>query len=72
MITQGTVAMFNIYSVHMDGSYWVDPEVFRPERHLTAEGKLIKTDHLMPFGNGDESGEWREWRVERFQGINNQ
>lgn len=44
--------MMNIYSVHMDKAYWSDPDVFRPERHLDAEGKLVKTDHFIPFGTG--------------------
>ena len=43
----------NLYSVHMDESYWENPEIFRPERHINQEGKLIKTDHLLPFGDGN-------------------
>ena len=42
----------NIYSVHMDETYWKDPHVFRPERHLNDQGKVVKSDHFMPFGVG--------------------
>ena len=37
----------------MEESYWKDPEIFRPERHLNDDGKLVKTDHLLPFGAGE-------------------
>ena len=49
--------MVNLYSVNHDANVWSDPEVFKPERHLDSEGKLIKTDKLFfPFGAGtDES-----------------
>ncbi len=36
----------------MDPTYWTDPEVFKPERHLNSEGQLIRTDHLIGFGAG--------------------
>ena len=36
----------------MDEAHWKDPQVFRPERHLNAEGKVFKSDHYMPFGTG--------------------
>ena len=43
----------NIYTVHLDETYWCDPEVFRPERHLNADGtSVVKTDHFLPFGAG--------------------
>ena len=42
----------NIYSVHMDATFWKDPEVFRPERHLDNDGRIIRNDHLIPFGVG--------------------
>jgi len=45
--------MLNTYSVHHDDSFWIDPQIFRPERHLDSEGKLIKTDHFIPFGTGN-------------------
>lgn len=43
----------NLYTVHTDEDYWKDPHHFRPERHLSPDGKkLIKTDHLIPFSAG--------------------
>ena len=45
--------VMNLYSVHLDGSYWSEPEVFKPERHLSSDGTaVVKTDHLIPFGAG--------------------
>jgi len=51
-IPKGTLVHVNIYSVHMDETYWKDPHVFRPERHLNDQGKVVKSDHFMPFGVG--------------------
>lgn len=43
----------NMNSIHSDATYWKDPEVFRPERHLSPDGrKVIKTDHVLPFSAG--------------------
>lgn len=42
----------NFYSLHYDKEFWKDPQVFRPERHLDSNGKLIKTDYYFPFGGG--------------------
>ena len=36
----------------MDEEVWEEPEVFRPERFLTEDGKLHKPKHFMPFGAG--------------------
>jgi len=44
--------MVNLYSIHLDGTYWKDPEVFIPERHLNDQGKVVKSDHFLPFGVG--------------------
>ena len=46
------MAVINIYSVLMEQSYWKDPEIFRPERHLSNDRKVIKSDHLLAFGSG--------------------
>ena len=53
MLLQGSVVQMNLYSVHLDPTYWKDPETFDPTRHLDAEGKIIRTDHLIPFGVGN-------------------
>lgn len=36
----------------MNKEIWGDPEVFRPERFLNNERKLILHDSLIPFGLG--------------------
>jgi cytochrome P450 len=36
-----------------DGTAWEDPENFLPERHLDQNGKLIKNDAFIPFGQGN-------------------
>nr|QST15065.1 CYP370A3 protein [Diaphanosoma celebensis] len=54
-IPKGSVVQMNLYSVHLDPVYWDDPEVFDPTRHLDVEGKIIRTDHLIPFGAGKRS-----------------
>jgi len=41
-----------LYAVHMDPEVWDQPEEFRPERFLTAENKVQKPKHFMPFGSG--------------------
>lgn len=42
----------NLHSIHNEKSFWGDPDVFRPERHIGHDGKLIRTDHFIPFGIG--------------------
>lgn len=52
-INQGTVVMLNLDAVLNDPKYWKDPEVFRPERHLTEDGtKVMKNEHFYAFGLG--------------------
>lgn len=41
-----------LHAVHMDPDVWEEPESFRPERFLTAEGTVQKPKHFMPFGAG--------------------
>ncbi|XP_076032688.1 methyl farnesoate epoxidase-like isoform X2 [Oratosquilla oratoria] len=48
----GTMCIVNTYSVLMDPDYWVEPEVFRPERFLSPEGKFRKDERFFPFGKG--------------------
>ena len=47
------MVQIHIDSVHNEKSYWGDPEVFRPERHIDSAGRLIESDHLMAFGMGN-------------------
>jgi len=51
-IPKGSMLHMNLYSVHMDETYWKDPHVFRPERHLNDQGNFVKSDHVMPFSGG--------------------
>lgn len=42
-----------LHAVHMNPDYWEEPEAFRPERFLSADGKTVqKPEHFMPFGVG--------------------
>ena len=54
-LLQGSMLQMNLYSVHMDETYWKDPHVFRPERHLNNQGNFVKSDHVMPFSGGMEN-----------------
>lgn len=49
---KGTVVMHSTYSVHMDKKYWGDPEIFRPERFMTEDGKFKPDERTIPFGIG--------------------
>ena len=42
----------SLRSVHYDKDRWNDPEVFKPERFLTADGEWIPDEGLCPFGIG--------------------
>ena len=44
-----------MHSIHMDETFWVDPEVFRPERHIDKNGCIIQTDKILPFGAGSQT-----------------
>lgn len=39
-------------TVLMDPKHWGDPEEFRPERFIDAEGKTFKDEYFIPFGMG--------------------
>ena len=36
----------------MDPEYWKDPDVFRPERFISEDGKLKREERFIPFGKG--------------------
>jgi methyl farnesoate epoxidase/farnesoate epoxidase len=42
----------NLYSLFQDREHWGDPEVFRPERFLDADGNFVKDEWMIPFGAG--------------------
>ena len=39
-------------SILSDQQTWGDPEVFRPERFLDADGKVVRPDEFIPFSLG--------------------
>ncbi|CAH1243935.1 CYP1A1 [Branchiostoma lanceolatum] len=52
-IPEGTEIIVNLWSVARDPEIWGDPDVFRPERFLDDDGKVLpKPDALMPFSVG--------------------
>lgn len=46
---QGTAVYANVWNVMHSQEYWQDPEVFRPERFLTEDGKFRRDDRCIPF-----------------------
>ncbi|KAM8938751.1 vitamin D 25-hydroxylase [Pelodytes ibericus] len=51
-IPEGTTVITNLYSVHFDEKYWIDPEIFYPERFLDSNGQFIKKEAFVPFSLG--------------------
>ncbi|KAH8374703.1 hypothetical protein KR200_004194 [Drosophila serrata] len=52
-IPKDTIVIPSLYAFHSDARVWSDPEQFRPERFLDADGKLsLKLDVSLPFGAG--------------------
>ncbi|XP_037940256.1 probable cytochrome P450 305a1 [Teleopsis dalmanni] len=51
-IPKNTTILIGLRSVHMDKTHWGDPDIFRPERFIDSEGKTIKDEYFMPFGQG--------------------
>lgn len=52
LVMQGSIVLLNYFDIHNDEDYWGDPHIFRPERHISADGKLLRSDHFLPFGQG--------------------
>ncbi|KAG8179967.1 hypothetical protein JTE90_016300 [Oedothorax gibbosus] len=53
-IPKGTTIIANNWGVHNDTNYWTDPEEFRPERFLSADGTQVnlKPESYVPFSYG--------------------
>lgn len=52
-IPKDTMIIPNLYSCNHDVEYWGDPEVFRPERFLSADGQtVIRQEVTIPFSTG--------------------
>lgn len=51
-IPKNTFILSNLWAIHNDPKLWGDPQNFRPERFLSENGELIKTEYLIPFSLG--------------------
>uniref|UniRef100_A0A914V499 Cytochrome P450 n=1 Tax=Plectus sambesii TaxID=2011161 RepID=A0A914V499_9BILA len=53
-IPKGTTIFSNLFAHHYNPQYFRDPESFKPDRFLTADGKLDadKAQLVIPFGVG--------------------
>lgn len=52
-IPKNTQVIPLLHAVHMNPDKWDEPEAFRPERFLSADGsKIVKPDNFMPFSVG--------------------
>ena len=51
-IPKDTVAYVNMYAVHMNPTTYPQPEVFKPDRWIDPEGKIIKREEFIPFSIG--------------------
>ncbi|XP_047115409.1 probable cytochrome P450 303a1 [Schistocerca piceifrons] len=51
-IPKDTMVICNFHCTLMDKEIWGDPEAFRPERFIDAEGKVVIPEEYTPFGFG--------------------
>ncbi|KAJ9580644.1 hypothetical protein L9F63_024179 [Diploptera punctata] len=51
-IPKDTMVICNFSGTLMDKEFWGDPEVFRPDRFIDAEGKVVIPEQYTPFGYG--------------------
>ncbi|XP_013389658.1 cytochrome P450 2U1-like [Lingula anatina] len=51
-IPKGTIILGDLYRVLHDKNNFEDPYKFKPERWLDGDGKVIKSDKMIPFSIG--------------------
>ncbi|KAF0301640.1 Methyl farnesoate epoxidase [Amphibalanus amphitrite] len=51
-VAKGSLVLMHLDAVHMDPSYWGDPDNFRPERFINADGTFRRDERVIPFGVG--------------------
>ena len=51
LVPAGTT-VWPIMAEVLKGDHWGDGEVFRPERFLDTEGRVVKDEHWVPFSLG--------------------
>lgn len=51
-IPQDALVVFNIYNIHNSTDHFPEPQRFRPERHMDADGRYSPNEHLVTFGIG--------------------
>ncbi|XP_069672288.1 methyl farnesoate epoxidase-like [Periplaneta americana] len=51
-IPKDTILFISLWSLFQDREHWGDPEQFRPERFLDADGKFVRDEWMIPFGTG--------------------
>lgn len=51
-VQKGTVIFLNNYELNLGEEYWDEPRAFKPERFVSAEGKIVKPAHFIPFSTG--------------------
>ncbi|GAB6026988.1 hypothetical protein CHUAL_013654 [Chamberlinius hualienensis] len=55
VIPKGTTCLQNIYAIHHDPMLWDEPDVFKPERFLDKNNKVVWPPYFMPFSVGARS-----------------
>jgi cytochrome P450 len=52
-IPKDTMVIPNLYDCHFDAEYWGDPQIFRPERFLSSDGRtVIRSERMVGFSLG--------------------
>ena len=57
-IPKDAMIFANLYGLHHDPKVYKNPEIFRPERFLGVEGKILKSEAFLPFSVGKRGCEY--------------